>query len=141
MLKKTEVDKKNWEGAQKEGLLTGLMCPGIGPVGGPSRQGNESPKEGGGCEISPKFDPTPPKNPAQAPYRRISRNLRSVGASGSTRRQLPFLPLAVGVINVADVARVSLLAGLQVHSAPVFEFAHTLGLSRRSCASNGQGSS
>ncbi len=46
---------------------------------------------------------------------------------GSTRRRLLFLPLGIGVIYVANVARVSLLAGLQVHWPPAFEFVHDLG--------------
>ncbi|CBH23640.1 conserved hypothetical protein, membrane [Salinibacter ruber M8] len=46
---------------------------------------------------------------------------------GSTRRRLLFIPLGVGVIYLANVARVSLLAGLQVYWPPAFEFVHDLG--------------
>ncbi len=46
---------------------------------------------------------------------------------GSTRRRLLFLLLGIGVIYLANVARVSLLAGLQVHWPPAFEFVHNLG--------------
>jgi exosortase family protein XrtF len=46
---------------------------------------------------------------------------------GSTRRRLLFIPFGIGVIYLANVARVSLLAGLQVHWPPAFEFVHSLG--------------
>ncbi len=46
---------------------------------------------------------------------------------GSTRRRLLFVPFGIGVIYVANVARISLLAGLQVHWPPAFEFVHNLG--------------
>jgi len=46
---------------------------------------------------------------------------------GSIRRRLLFLPFGVGVIYGANIARVSLLAGLQVHWPPAFEFVHNLG--------------
>ncbi len=38
-----------------------------------------------GAKISPKIDPTSLRIPTQAPYRRISRDLCSVGASGTER--------------------------------------------------------
>jgi exosortase/archaeosortase family protein len=47
---------------------------------------------------------------------------------GSTRRRLLFIPFGIGVIYLANVARVSLLAGLQVHWPPAFEFVHNLGV-------------
>jgi exosortase family protein XrtF len=46
---------------------------------------------------------------------------------GSTRRRLWFLPFGVGVIYVANVARISLLGGLQVHWPTGFNFVHDLG--------------
>ncbi len=46
---------------------------------------------------------------------------------GSTRRRLLFIPSGIRVIYLANVARVSLLAGLQVYWPPVFEFVHNLG--------------
>ncbi|MCS4177375.1 exosortase family protein XrtF [Salinibacter ruber] len=46
---------------------------------------------------------------------------------GSTRRRLLFIPFGIGVIYLANVARVSLLAGLQVYWPPAFEFVHDLG--------------
>ncbi len=46
---------------------------------------------------------------------------------GSTRRRLLFIPFGIGVIYLANVVRVSLLAGLQVHWPSAFEFVHNLG--------------
>lgn len=45
---------------------------------------------------------------------------------GSTRRRLLFIPFGIGVIYLANVVRVSLLAGLQVHWSPAFEFVHNM---------------
>ena len=46
---------------------------------------------------------------------------------GSTRRRLLFLPFGVGAIYVANVARISLLGGLQVHWPAGFNVIHDLG--------------
>ncbi|MCS4142398.1 exosortase X [Salinibacter ruber] len=45
---------------------------------------------------------------------------------GSTLRRLLFIPFGIGVIYLANVARVSLLAALQVHWPPAFKFVHHL---------------
>ena len=46
---------------------------------------------------------------------------------GTARRRALFLPLGIAVIYVANVVRVSLLAGLQVHWPTAFESVHSLG--------------
>jgi len=46
---------------------------------------------------------------------------------GSTRRRLWFLPFGIAVIYVANVARISLLGGLQVHWPAGFNVVHDLG--------------
>jgi exosortase family protein XrtF len=46
---------------------------------------------------------------------------------GTARRRAVFLPLGIAVIYLANVARVSLLAGLQVHWPTAFESVHSLG--------------
>ncbi|PSQ79800.1 MAG: exosortase/archaeosortase family protein [Bacteroidetes bacterium QS_1_63_11] len=46
---------------------------------------------------------------------------------GSTRRRLLFLPFGIGVIYVANVARISLLGGFQVHWPAGFDVIHDLG--------------
>lgn len=46
---------------------------------------------------------------------------------GTARRRALFLPLGIAVIYVANVARISLLAGLQVYGSTAFDMIHNLG--------------
>ncbi len=54
---------------------------------------------------------------------------------GSTRRRLLFIPFGIGVIYLANVARISLLAGLQVHWPPPSNLSTTWGSLRSSTSS------